>query len=91
MANRQSRVQDLPWTNIFIPSDVLGSNMADRDDTEAPAPEQVVGVAGMKPTQTVQFTDEKLTWSGIPARRGFLSHGDYWSVPGAVVSTVRVG
>lgn len=49
----------------------------------------------MKPTRVVQFTDEKLTWSGIRARRGFLSHGDYWSVPGAgnclsvVLSTVR--
>jgi hypothetical protein len=95
MAGRQPRVQDLPWTNVFIPADVLGSNMADRDDTFAPAPEQVVGVAGMKPSHIIQFTDEKLSWSGIRARRGFLSHGDYWSVPGAgnclsvVVSTVR--
>jgi fumarate reductase subunit D len=95
MANRQPRVQDLPWTNVFIPADVLGSNMADGDDDAAPAPEQAVGVAAMKPTCIVQFTDEKLTWSGIRARRGFLSHGDYWSVPGAgnclsvVLSTVR--
>jgi len=95
MANRQPRVRDLPWTNIFIPADVLGSNMVDGDDDAAPAPEQAVGVAAMKPTRIVQFTDEKLTWSGIRARRGFLSHGDYWSVPGAgnclsvVLSTVR--
>ncbi len=98
LANRQPRVQDLPWTNVFIPADVLGSNMADGYDDDAPAPEQAVGVAAMKPTRIVQFTDEKLTWSGIRARRGFLSHGDYWSVPGAgnclsvvlsTVSTVR--
>ncbi len=95
MANRQPRVQDLPWTNVFIPADVWGSNMADGDDDAAPAPEQAVGVATMKPTRIVQFTDEKLTWSGIRAGRGFLSHGDYWSVPGAgnclsvVLSTAR--
>ena len=95
IANRQPRVQDLPWTNVFIPADVWGSNMADGDDDAAPAPEQAVGVATMKPTRIVQFTDEKLTWSGIRACRGFLSHGDYWSVPGAgnclsvVLSTAR--
>jgi hypothetical protein len=95
MANRQPRVQDLPWTNVFIPADVFGSNMADGDDDAAPAPEQAIGVAAMKPTRIVQFTDEKLIWSGIRAGRGFLSHGGYWSVPGAgnclsvVLSTVR--
>jgi hypothetical protein len=95
VANRQPRVQGLPWTNVFIPADVLGSNCADGNDDAVPAPEQIVEVAGIKPTRIVQFTDEKLTWSGIRARRGFLSHGDYWSVPGAgnclsvVLSTVR--
>jgi fumarate reductase subunit D len=94
-ANRQPRVPDLPWTNVFIPADVLGSNMADDGDDAAPAIEKAVGVAAMKPTSIVKFTDEKLTWSGIRARRGFLSHGGYWSVPGAgnclsvVLSTVR--
>jgi hypothetical protein len=69
--------------------------MADGHDDAAPAPENTVGVAAMKPTRIVQFTEEKLTWSGIRARRGFLSHGGYWSVPGAgnclsvVLSTVR--
>ena len=94
-ANRQPRVQDLPWINVFIPADILGSNMTDKDDNTAPAPEKAIGVAAMKPTRIVQFTDEKLTWSGIRARRGFLTHGGYWGVPGAgnclsvVLSTVR--
>jgi hypothetical protein len=92
---RKPRVEDLPWTNIFIPADVLGSNMSDDGDNAIPALEKTVGVAAMKPTRMVQFTDEKLTWSGIPANRGILSHGGYWSVPGAgnclseVLSTVR--
>jgi pimeloyl-ACP methyl ester carboxylesterase len=95
VANRQPRVQDLPWTNVFILADVLGSNCTDGNDHVVPAPGQIVEVAGIKPARIVQFTDEKLTWSGIRARRGFLSHGDYWSVPGAgnclsvVLSTVR--
>jgi hypothetical protein len=95
VANRQPRVQGLPWTNVFIPADVLGSNCTDGNDHDVPTPEQTVEVAGIKPTRIVQFTDEKLTWSGVRARRGFLSHGDYWSVPGAgnclsvVLSTVR--
>lgn len=80
--NRRPRVQGLPWTNIFIPADVLGSNCADNNDDKAD-PEEPIDIAGMKPTHNVQFTDEKLTWSGIRARRGFLSHSDYWSVPGA--------
>jgi len=82
-ADRHPRVQGLPWTNIFIPADVLGSNCTDGNDHDVPDPEQIVEVAGMKPTLIVQFTDEKLTWSGVRARRGFLSHGEYWSVPGA--------
>jgi pimeloyl-ACP methyl ester carboxylesterase len=95
---RQPRVRGLPWTNVFIPADVLGSNCADRNDHEVPDPEhleRIVGAAGMKPTCIVPFTDEKLTWSGICARRGFLSHGEYWSIPGAgnclsvVLSAVR--
>jgi hypothetical protein len=95
IANRQPRVQDLPWTNVFIPADVLGSNCTDENDHVVPDPEQTVEVAGIKPTRIVKFTDERLTWSGIRGRRGFLSHGDYWSVPGAgnclsvVLSTVR--
>jgi len=95
VANRQPRVTGLPWTNVFIPADVLGSNCTDVCDHSVPAAKDIVEVAGMKPTLIVQFTDEKLTWSGIRARRGFLSHGDYWSVPGAgnclsvVLSAVR--
>jgi hypothetical protein len=95
VASRQPRVRCLPWTNVFIPADVLGSNCTDVSDNAVPDADQIVEVAGMKPTRIVQFTDEKLTWSGIRARRGFLSHGDYWSVPGAgnclgvVLSAVR--
>lgn len=91
VANRQPRVSRLPWINVFIPADVLGSNCTDVCDHVVPAAEDIVEVAGMKPTRIVQFTDEKLTWSGIRARRGFLSHGDYWSAPGAgnCLSVVR--
>jgi pimeloyl-ACP methyl ester carboxylesterase len=96
VASRQPRVQGLPWTNVFIPADVLGSNCTDENDYIVPAPDQMIEVcSGMKPTRIVKFTDERLTWSGIRARRGFLSHGDYWSVPGAgnclsvVLCTVR--
>lgn len=96
VASRQPRVQGLPWTNVFIPADVLGSNCTDGNDHDVPAPDQMIEVcSGMKPTRIVKFTDERLTWSGIRARRGFLSHGDYWSVPDAgnclsvVLCTIR--
>ena len=96
VAERHPRIQGLPWTNVFIPADVLGSNCTDENDHIVPAPDQMIKVcSGMKPTRIVKFTDERLTWSGIRARRGFLSHGDYWSVPGAgnclsiVLCTVR--
>lgn len=82
-ASRRLRVPGLSWTNIFIPADVLGSNMTDGDDNAVPDPENAVGIEEVKPTRIVQFTDEKLTWSGILARRGFLSHNGYWSMPGA--------
>jgi len=108
--NRQLRVPELPWTNIFIAADVMGSNMCDEGDDYVPEPHQLVGITGVrvdpdkpdagepdavKPTKTIQFTDERLSWSSIVAPRGFLSHGSYWSVPGAgnclnvVLSAVR--
>jgi pimeloyl-ACP methyl ester carboxylesterase len=84
VANRQPRVKGLPWTNVFIPADVLGSNCHDVDDHVAPDQDQKIKFCDeMKPTRIVKFTDERLTLSGVRARRGFLSHGDYWSVPGA--------
>lgn len=83
VANRQARIADLDWTNVFIPADVLGSNMADDDDNDPPSDTNGVTVAELRPTTTVQFTGETLGWSGIVRRRGFLSHGGYWSTPGA--------
>ena len=80
--DRVSRVSGLPWINIFIPADVLGSNCADGNDSEVPA-KVAFEVPGMGLTHIVKFTDEELTWSGIWAYRGFVSHSGYWSVPGA--------
>ena len=68
VAERHPRIQGLPWTNVFIPADVLGSNCTDENDHIVPAPDQMIKVcSGMKPTRIVKFTDERLTWSGIRA------------------------
>jgi hypothetical protein len=83
VAGWQPRIKGLPWVNVFIPADVLGSSCTNVSDHLIPAEKDIVAIAGMRPTSIVQFTDETLDWSGIWARRGFLSHGDYWSVPGA--------
>jgi hypothetical protein len=81
--NRQTRIPDLDWTNVFIPADVLGSNMANGNDYSEPTPNDGVDVGEIRPTETHQYTDETLNLSGILRRRGFLSHGEYWSEPRA--------
>ena len=78
---RVSRVDNLRWINVFIPADVLGSNMVDGDDAAIPTAETVVRTGGIAPTETVPYTNETLTWKGIFQRRGFFSHGGYWGLP----------
>ena len=97
LAGRKQLVPNLAWTNVFIAADVFGSNFVDGDDSskladrnrvaaeaETPAGGAVaVDVAGLLPSQTVQYTDEVLSFISILRVRGYATHGGYWSVPGS--------
>ena len=87
VAGREAQIADLPWTNIYIAADILGSNLADGDDhraTSTPGPDpgvsgpRLVSIAGVRPV-SYRYTDETLT---LLSRRGFLSHAGYWDEPG---------
>jgi len=83
MLGRDTRVTDLPWVNIYIAADVLGSNMGDDGDVEQPTGQSVVSVGDLRPAMSYRYTNEKLGFLNIWGQRGFLSHGEYWSVPGS--------
>ncbi|MEV4534382.1 hypothetical protein AB0J82_11190 [Asanoa sp. NPDC049518] len=82
--DREQRVPDLPWTNIYIPADILASNMVDGDDYGyAPAGEQgrdVVTVAGARPVCR-RYTSQTLTYRNVWTRTGLLTHAGYWDDP----------
>ena len=75
--DRQVRVPDLRWTNVFIAADVLGSNFADGDDCmEKPDTGQTV-----RPEVSVRYTNERLSIWNIWSGKGFFTHGGYWDEP----------
>jgi hypothetical protein len=91
---RKARVPDVRWTNIYIPADVLGSNLTDGDDfAEAPDTgagasgykagshrQEAIAIAGKRPFSQ-RYTSERLTFRNIWGHKGFLSHGGYWDEP----------
>jgi hypothetical protein len=75
---RRPRRTDLPWRNIFIASDVLGSNFLEGDDTKACRS----SVAGM-PVDSFQYLpSERLTWTGLLRQAGLRQHTKYWDPGG---------
>ena len=83
LLDRNSRVADLDWTNIYISADVLASNFLDRDDeVDHTATPGVVAPMAMSPPTSLRYTSEELTWRNIVGRRGFLSHTGYWDEVG---------
>jgi hypothetical protein len=94
MDEREARAPDVHWTNIYIPADVLGSNLTDGDDfvespdtgtgvsgyEAGPHRQEQIAIAGKRPLSQ-RYTSEQLTLRNIWGRRGFLSHGGYWDEP----------
>jgi hypothetical protein len=77
--NRRPRRPELPWRNIFIASDVLGSNFVeDKDDTK----EGEAEVLGMKVNSVRYLLSEKLTWFGLLRQVGLRQHTKYWDKSG---------
>lgn len=79
---RASRRADLPWTNLFLPEDLLGSNFLDDDDhsgfASPPAGAGVLTIAGVRPSRSIAVGRERLTLKSLLSLEGFRTHGDYW-------------
>jgi len=85
--DREARIPNLRWTNVYIAADIFGSNFLDGDDvTELPdadpdeAHPGAVRIAGHRP-DSKRYTSERLTVFNILSGRGFLRHGGYWDEP----------
>jgi hypothetical protein len=79
-AGRRSRVKGLPWRNVFIPADVFGSNLNDKDDLADGSPASAHLFPGAKVT-CVRYTDDRLSLFNVFALTGFRMHGGYWGTP----------
>lgn len=73
---RIARVGAIPWRNVFIPSDVLGSNLSTDDDVSA----SDVKAFGLTVTSR-RYTDEQPHWWDFLRARGFRMHTSYWDDP----------
>jgi len=85
--DREARIPDLRWMNIYIAADVFGSNLINGDDfTEGPntygstVPRDGTLIAGRRPV-SLRYTNERLTSQNISSPRRFLSHVGYWDAP----------
>lgn len=80
--NREARVENLRWINVFIPADVLGSNFSEHDDFTGYTEKADETAAVMKPQACLSYTNEKLSFWNIWNATGFFSHGGYWDEAG---------
>jgi hypothetical protein len=78
-ADRDVRVPAAPWCNVFIATDVFGSNLQNGDDSSADG-SSVVGIAGVE-TTSIRYLDDELTWGAVLKMKGFRSHAGYWGGP----------
>lgn len=81
--NREARVGHLRWVNIFIPADILGSNLLDRDDSseETGGANAITIADDVRPQVSRRYTNEKLSVWNIWNGTGFFRHQDYWDEP----------
>lgn len=77
---RRSRVDGLPWRNVFIPADVFGSNLNDKDDLAQGTPSLAKKFAGAEMT-CLRYTEEELSVLNVLTLTGFRTHAGYWSTP----------
>lgn len=73
----------VPWHNVFLANDVLGSNFLQSDETDgatAPEPGRASRPEGLlQPTRNFVFGSSELTWVELLRREGFRLHTRYWS------------
>jgi hypothetical protein len=82
LEGRTPRRADLPWTNVFLPEDLLGSNFLDDDDHSGfespPAGDDVFAIAGVRPSRSLAVGRERLTLKSLLSLEGVRIHGEYW-------------
>jgi hypothetical protein len=69
-----------PWRNVFIATDVFGSNLRDDDDTTA-GEATALAIPGVQ-VESIRYLDHKLDWEALLKVKGFRSHAGYWGTPG---------
>jgi hypothetical protein len=81
--DRAPLAETVPWHNLFIANDVLGSNFLDSlrsDKDDAPAQGVATRPVGLiHPTANFSFGTAELTAIELLKREGFLLHARYWN------------
>jgi hypothetical protein len=80
LGRRTPRAPGIPWRNVFIPADVLGSTFDDGEDVEAGSAAVMHAATGVA-VESIRYTNEKLDLLGIVRGKGFRTHGGYWDHP----------
>lgn len=84
---RTPRRPDLMWRNVFIASDVFGSNFRTGDDSGDGS--DVATALNWPVTQTIGYLPaERLTFWGVLRMAGFRQHAKYWTANGGCWSSV---
>jgi hypothetical protein len=82
LEGRMARAAGLPWTNLFLPEDILGSNFLDDDDHSGyespPTGDRASGLASVHPTRSVAVGRERLGLKSLLSLEGVRIHGEYW-------------
>jgi hypothetical protein len=85
LEGRIARCADLPWTNLFLPEDILGSNFLDDDDHSGfespPAGDRALELASVHPMRSIAVGLERLSLMSLLSLEGFRIHGEYWDQP----------
>jgi hypothetical protein len=85
LEKRIARCAGLPWTNLFLPEDILASNFLDDDDHSGfespPVGDRAAGLASVHPLRSVAVGLERLSLTSLLSLDGFRIHGGYWDQP----------
>lgn len=84
-AGRSAIPTQVEWRNVFIASDLFGSNFGQADDeVESVA----AGPGGLAVASLRHHPSDRLTWLSFLRFAAFRSHGDYWHKRGGCWDTV---
>jgi hypothetical protein len=80
---RDRRLEGPTWLNVYIPADVLGTDGATSVDPPHPPRSKPAGAPWplgpeLRPSRSLRYTSETLSWGSLVRARGLRSHGGYW-------------